>query len=100
MTAADVIHSFAVPAFGIKVDAVPGRLNETWFLAERPGVYFGQCSELCGSRHAFMPIAVRAVTEEQFATWSETAKDDIDAAYKGLMASIKADKKAIDVARR
>ncbi|WP_264601900.1 cytochrome c oxidase subunit II [Rhodobium gokarnense] len=100
VTAADVIHSFAVPAFGVKVDAVPGRLNETWFQAERPGVYFGQCSELCGSRHAFMPISVRAVTEEQFATWSAAAKDDIDAAYKGLMASIKADRKAIDVAKR
>ncbi|MBK5950686.1 cytochrome c oxidase subunit II [Rhodobium orientis] len=100
VTAADVIHSFAVPAFGIKVDAVPGRLNETWFQAERTGVYFGQCSELCGSRHAFMPISVRVVTEEQFAAWSAAAKDDIDAAYEALMASVKADRKAIDVAKR
>jgi len=71
---ADVIHAFAVPAFGIKVDAVPGRLNETWFRATREGVYYGQCSELCGKDHAFMPIAVRVVSDEAFNVWIEEAK--------------------------
>ena len=69
VTADDVIHSFAVPAFWIKLDAVPGRLNETWFKVDRPGVYFGQCSELCGARHGFMPIAVEVVPPAQFAAW-------------------------------
>jgi cytochrome c oxidase subunit 2 len=69
VTGADVIHAFAVPSFGIIIDAVPGRLNETWFNARKTGMYFGQCSELCGKDHAFMPIAVRVVTKEQFATW-------------------------------
>jgi cytochrome c oxidase subunit 2 len=73
-TGADVIHSFAVPSFGIKIDAIPGRLNETWFKAEREGVYYGQCSELCGKDHAFMPIMVRVVSEQAFATWLEEAK--------------------------
>ena len=68
-TANDVIHSWAVPAFWIKLDAVPGRLNETQFTIEEPGVYFGQCSELCGARHAFMPIAIEAVPPETFAAW-------------------------------
>jgi cytochrome c oxidase subunit 2 len=74
VTGADVIHSFAVPSFGIKIDAVPGRINETWFKAEREGVYYGQCSELCGRDHAFMPIAVRVVSEQAFAAWIEEAK--------------------------
>jgi cytochrome c oxidase subunit II len=73
-TGADVIHSFAVPSFGIKIDAVPGRINETWFKATREGVYYGQCSELCGKDHAYMPIAVRAVSEQAFAAWLEEAK--------------------------
>ncbi|MEH3035332.1 MAG: cytochrome c oxidase subunit II [Sphingomonas adhaesiva] len=68
-TANDVIHSWAMPAFWIKLDAIPGRLNETSFTIEKPGVYFGQCSELCGARHAYMPIAVEAVTPAQFAAW-------------------------------
>jgi cytochrome c oxidase subunit 2 len=71
---ADVIHAFAVPSFGIKIDAVPGRLNETWFKAEREGVYYGQCSELCGRDHAFMPITVRVVSERDFAAWTNQAK--------------------------
>jgi cytochrome c oxidase subunit 2 len=71
---ADVIHAFAVPSFGIIIDAVPGRLNETWFKATREGVYYGQCRELCGKDHAFMPIAVRVVSERDFATWLEQAK--------------------------
>src|SRR6266404_221365 len=73
-TGADVIHSFAVPAFGIKIDSVPGRLNETWFKATKTGMFYGQCSELCGKDHAFMPIAVRVVSEQEYASWVETAK--------------------------
>ncbi|MDA9468056.1 cytochrome c oxidase subunit II [Bradyrhizobium sp. CCBAU 53415] len=73
-TGADVIHAFAVPAFGIKIDAIPGRLNETWFKATKTGMYYGQCSELCGKDHAFMPIAVRVVSDQEFASWVETAK--------------------------
>jgi cytochrome c oxidase subunit 2 len=69
VTAADVIHSWAVPALGVKTDAVPGRLNETWFKANREGVFYGQCSELCGARHAFMPIAVEVVSQEKFDEW-------------------------------
>ncbi|MEZ5785603.1 MAG: cytochrome c oxidase subunit II [Xanthobacteraceae bacterium] len=71
---ADVIHSFALPSFGIKIDAIPGRLNETWFKATREGVYYGQCSELCGRDHAFMPIAIRVVSEQAFADWVAQAK--------------------------
>jgi cytochrome c oxidase subunit 2 len=74
VTAADVLHAFAMPSFGIKIDAVPGRLNETWFKATREGVYFGQCSELCGQNHAFMPIAIRVVSDAQYASWLEQAK--------------------------
>jgi cytochrome c oxidase subunit 2 len=73
-TATDVIHSWAVPAFGVKVDSVPGRLNELWFKIERPGTYYGQCSELCGVNHGFMPIEVEAVTKERYAQWVEEAK--------------------------
>ena len=73
-TGADVIHSFAVPAFGIKIDAIPGRLNETWFRATKTGMFYGQCSELCGKDHAFMPIAVRVVSDQEFAAWVEDAK--------------------------
>ncbi|MFN5616233.1 MAG: cytochrome c oxidase subunit II [Brevundimonas sp.] len=69
VTASDVIHSFALPAFGIKTDAIPGRVNETWFRAERVGTYDGQCSELCGVDHAFMPIEIRVVTEAEFNAW-------------------------------
>src|SRR3982751_2341704 len=71
---AEVIHAFAVPSFGVKMDAIPGRLNETWFKATREGVYYGQCSELCGKDHAYMPIAVRVVSEQAFAAWVEEAK--------------------------
>lgn len=71
---ADVIHAFTVPSFGIKIDAIPGRLNETWFKATREGVYYGQCSELCGKDHAFMPIAVRVVSDQAFAAWVEQAR--------------------------
>ena len=71
---AEVIHAFAVPSFGIKIDAVPGRLNETWFKASREGIYYGQCSELCGRDHAYMPIAVRVVNERDYAAWLDQAK--------------------------
>ena len=77
---ADVIHSFVVPAFGIRIDAVPGRLNETWFKAEREGLYFGQCSKICGKDHAYMPIAVRVVSEQQYQAWAAEAKKKFAAA--------------------
>lgn len=72
VTAADVIHSFALPAFGLKTDAIPGRLNETWFKAEKVGTYYGQCSELCGVDHAFMPIEIKVVTQAEFDAWVAT----------------------------
>ena len=74
VTGADVIHAFALPAFGVKIDAIPGRLNETWFKATKTGMFYGQCSELCGKDHAFMPIAIRVVEDKDFASWVETAK--------------------------
>ena len=73
-TGAEVIHAFAVPSFGVKIDSVPGRINETWFKATREGIYYGQCSELCGKDHSAMPIAVRVVSDQAFATWVEEAK--------------------------
>ena len=73
-TGADVIHAFAVPSFGIKIDSIPGRVNETWFRANREGIYYGQCSELCGKDHAYMPIAVRVVSEDEFKKWVEGAR--------------------------
>jgi cytochrome c oxidase subunit II len=69
VTANDVLHSFTIPSFGIRMDAVPGRMNETWFKATREGIYYGQCSELCGKDHAFMPAAVRVVSQEKYAVW-------------------------------
>ncbi len=80
VTASDVIHSWAMPAFGVKQDAVPGRLAETWFTAEKEGVYFGQCSELCGNAHAYMPITVKVVSEEAYAQWLGNAKEE----YAGI----------------
>jgi cytochrome c oxidase subunit II len=74
VTGEGIIHSFSVPSFGIKIDAIPGRLNETWFKAEREGIYYGQCSQLCGRNHAYMPIAVRVVSEQAFAAWLDDAK--------------------------
>jgi cytochrome c oxidase subunit II len=74
VTGADVIHSFSVPSFGIKIDAIPGRINETWFKADRVGMYYGQCSQLCGRDHAFMPIAVRVVSEKDYTAWLDQAK--------------------------
>jgi cytochrome c oxidase subunit 2 len=71
---ADVIHSFSIPSFGVKIDAIPGRVNETWFKAEREGMYYGQCSQLCGRDHAFMPIAIRVVKDSEYAAWIDQAK--------------------------
>lgn len=76
MTAADVIHAWAMPAFGVKQDAVPGRLNETWFRADKVGVYYGQCSELCGVSHGFMPIEVRVVEQDVFDGWIKNAQNE------------------------
>jgi cytochrome c oxidase subunit II len=87
-TGADVIHSFAVPAFGIKIDAIPGRLNETWFKATKTGMFYGQCSELCGKDHAFMPIAVKVVSDQDFAAWVEDAKKKFAANPSNSFASV------------
>jgi cytochrome c oxidase subunit 2 len=87
VTGADVIHAFAVPAFGVKIDAIPGRLNETWFKATKVGMYYGQCSELCGKDHAFMPIAVRVVSDQEFASWTEAAKKKFASAPASNFAS-------------
>ncbi|MCD6034873.1 MAG: coxB [Rickettsiales bacterium] len=78
VTASDVIHSWAVPAFGIKTDAVPGRVNQTWMKIDRPGTYYGQCSELCGVGHGYMPIVVEAVTKEEFEAWTKTQQASIE----------------------
>jgi cytochrome c oxidase subunit 2 len=72
--AGGIIHAWTIPSFGVKIDAIPGKLNETWFKVEREGVYYGQCSELCGVKHAYMPIAVEAVSEARFAQWLVEAK--------------------------
>ena len=83
VTGADVIHSWTIPAFGVKQDAVPGRLGQLWFKADREGVYFGQCSELCGKDHAYMPITVKVVSQEAYDAWLQDAKDE----YAGTPAS-------------
>lgn len=95
-----VIHAFAVPSFGVKVDAIPGRLNETWFKANKTGMFYGQCSELCGGEHSMMPIAVQVVTQEQYAAWSEAAKKSLKDANKLLATMTEADEKKVDVAAR
>jgi cytochrome c oxidase subunit 2 len=80
VTAADVMHNFAVPSLGQRLDAIPGRLNETWFQADQEGVYYGQCSELCGNGHPYMPITVRVVSEQQYQAWLAEAKQKFAAA--------------------
>jgi cytochrome c oxidase subunit 2 len=75
-TSNDVIHSWAMPSFGVKKDAVPGRLNETWFRVDKPGIYYGQCSQICGMNHGYMPIEIRAVPPEQFTQWVTLMKKD------------------------
>ncbi len=86
VTAADVLHSFAVPSFWVKMDAVPGKVNETWFKVDRPGVYYGQCSELCGTKHGFMPIAVEVLSPDDFKRWvrMKQAQDGIDPTGPGI----------------
>ena len=98
VTAADVIHAFAMPSFGVKIDAVPGRLNETWFKADREGLFYGQCSELCGKDHAFMPIAIRVVSQDKFDTWLAAAASNLGDANKALMASAEGAEKSVAVA--
>ena len=80
LTGADVIHSWTIPAFGVKQDAVPGRLAELWFAAEKEGIYFGQCSELCGQSHAYMPITVKVVSQAHYNVWLNGAIEE----YAGL----------------
>tara|TARA_B110000438_G_C15745470_1_gene620515 strand:- start:386 stop:1258 length:873 start_codon:yes stop_codon:yes gene_type:complete len=76
VTAADVIHNWAVPSFGVKMDAIPGRLNETWFKVDKPGIYYGMCSELCGVRHSFMPIEVHVVEQNDYDNWLKDAEQE------------------------
>ena len=91
ITANDVLHAWALPSFGVKRDAVPGRINETWFKADRTGTFYGQCSELCGIKHAFMPITVNVVTEEDYKKWLEKAK--VEFAKEDIKNNIKIVKK-------
>ena len=77
VTGADVIHCFAVPSLGVKADAIPGRLNQVGFLIKRPGVYYGQCSEICGSDHSFMPIVIEGVSQEKFVNWISAKQDEM-----------------------
>ena len=95
ITANDVLHAWALPSFGVKRDAVPGRINETWFKADRTGTFYGQCSELCGIKHAFMPITVNVVTEEEYKKWLEKAK--VEFAKKDLGNNIKLAKKVKEI---
>ncbi|MFD0915948.1 cytochrome c oxidase subunit II [Pseudahrensia aquimaris] len=98
VTAGDVIHNWAMPAFGKKMDGYPGRLNETFFQPLREGIYYGQCSELCGKYHAFMPIGVRVVSQEQYDAWLARAAEDVGAANQELKASIELQNDKIKVA--
>ena len=84
VTGSDVIHSWTIPAFGVKQDAVPGRLAQLWFAAEQEGIYFGQCSELCGKDHSYMPITVKAVTQEQYDTWLDQAIAQYDGTPRNI----------------
>ncbi len=95
VTAEDVIHAWTIPSFGVKIDAVPGRLNEAWFKATKTGIYYGQCSELCGINHAFMPIRVRVVTQDEFDSWTVWAKEE----YASIETSVKfADAETVEAA--
>ncbi len=93
ITATDVLHSWAMPSFGVKTDAVPGKLNDTWFKVDQPGVYYGQCSELCGNGHGFMPIMIQAVSKADFEKWTDDAKKKFaktDDAGAGQVAAVPA----------
>src|SRR5262245_61397617 len=83
-TATDVIHSWAMPALGVKMDAIPGRLNETWLRIEQPGIYYGQCSELCGDYHGFMPIEIEAMSKSDFEAWTKRAQEEFARADGGV----------------
>jgi cytochrome c oxidase subunit II len=98
VTAADVIHAWKVPAFGVMTDAVPGRINEIWFKAEREGLYYGMCSELCGMDHAYMPIAVRVVSQELYDEWLVAAATDVPGANQALRAAIYAESSVAELA--
>jgi len=91
VTGSDVLHAWKIPAFGVHVDAVPGRLNETWYKVEKEGIYFGQCSELCGLNHSYMPIVVKAVTKERYENWLQKASKEF--AKVPLVSKIKLAKK-------
>ena len=95
ITANDVLHAWALPSFGVKRDAVPGRINETWFKADRTGTFYGQCSELCGIKHAFMPITVNVVSEEDYNQWLEKAK--VEFAKEEISNNIKVAKKIKEI---
>ena len=95
ITANDVLHAWALPSFGVKRDAVPGRINETWFKADRIGVFYGQCSELCGIKHAFMPITVNVVTEDEYNKWLQKAK--VEFAKEDIEKNIKIVKKVKEI---
>lgn len=98
VTSGDVIHNFAMPAFGLKMDGYPGRNNETYFQATKEGLYYGQCSELCGKYHAFMPIGIRVVSEADYNTWKAAAAEDLGTANKALMATLEQRKKGVALA--
>jgi len=95
ITANDVLHAWALPSFGVKRDAIPGRINETWFKADRTGTFYGQCSELCGIKHAFMPITVNVVSEDEYNLWLEEAK--VKFAKEDLNTNIKIAKKIKEI---
>ena len=95
ITANDVLHAWALPSFGVKRDAVPGRINETWFKADRTGTFYGQCSELCGIKHAFIPITVNVVSEEDYNQWLEKAK--VEFAKEEISNNIKVAKKIKEI---
>ena len=97
-TAADVIHSWMVPSLGVKQDAFPGLLRDTWFRAERTGEFRGQCAELCGKDHAYMPIGIRVVSQEKYDTWLAAAATNLGEANKALVASIDAPTTGVVVA--
>ena len=94
ITSNDVLHAWTIPAFGVKMDAVPGRLNETWFKANKEGIFYGQCSELCGPKHAFMPINVNVVSETEFENWIDFAKEEY------ASGNINFDKNTFDIAKK
>ena len=94
ITSNDVLHAWTIPAFGVKMDAVPGRLNETWFKANREGIFYGQCSELCGPKHAFMPINVKVVSETEFEDWIDFATEE----YASV--KINFEKNTFDIAKK